>query len=262
MAASPSVVRDGETGLLTAPGDAAAFADALARPPKRPRQACGALGAARRRFIRDERDLDRAAERLREALALPPLSCEESDRARPDRRHASLGAGHLTRAAALARAFAGRAMRRRWSQAADRPNPSDRSALSASCNCRRCGSSAPTSRRCSMRTGARRRRLSRASAVTLLLDDACTRPQPDIVITELFPFGRRVLADEFEALLDGARDAEPASAASSARSATFSPRRRSRSASRKPMSAIRETTIASSSTAIRSSCPWSLMARG
>ncbi|MBQ0823503.1 glycosyl transferase family 28 [Microvirga sp. HBU67558] len=43
---------------------------------------------------------------------------------------------------------------------------------------------------------------------TLLLD-TLTTVRPDILITELFPFGRRVLADEFCALIEAARGADP-----------------------------------------------------
>jgi predicted glycosyltransferase len=43
---------------------------------------------------------------------------------------------------------------------------------------------------------------------TLLLQ-ALKAVRPDILITELFPFGRRVLADEFSALLDAARRSSP-----------------------------------------------------
>ncbi|MDA5557538.1 glycosyltransferase family protein [Shimia sp. MMG029] len=38
---------------------------------------------------------------------------------------------------------------------------------------------------------------------------AVAEMQPDVVITELFPFGRRSLADEFRALLEAARDLAP-----------------------------------------------------
>ncbi len=66
-----SVVRHGETGELTAPGDVLGLAKALARlvgdAPRR-----RALGQAARRFVRGERGLDRAAERLRAGL-LPLL---------------------------------------------------------------------------------------------------------------------------------------------------------------------------------------------
>ena len=62
-----SVVRDGETGVLAPPGDAAAFADTLRgllRDGARSRQ----LGDAARAFVTRERGLDRAAVRLRDAL--------------------------------------------------------------------------------------------------------------------------------------------------------------------------------------------------
>jgi glycosyltransferase involved in cell wall biosynthesis len=62
-----SVVRHGETGLLAPGGDPAAFAEAVAAL-----LGDGALrrrlGAAARRFVRDERSLAQAAERLRGAL--------------------------------------------------------------------------------------------------------------------------------------------------------------------------------------------------
>jgi glycosyltransferase involved in cell wall biosynthesis len=64
----PSVVKDAETGLLTLPGDAAAFAraiHALLEDSERRKR----LGAAARRFIAGERGLDGAALRLRHALA-------------------------------------------------------------------------------------------------------------------------------------------------------------------------------------------------
>jgi len=63
----PSVVKDGETGHLTPPGDASAFAQAvgalLADRDRRQR-----LGLAARRFVTGERNLDQAALRLRHAL--------------------------------------------------------------------------------------------------------------------------------------------------------------------------------------------------
>jgi glycosyltransferase involved in cell wall biosynthesis len=62
-----SVVRDGETGVLTPPGDAAAFADAvrrLLRDSTRRR----ALGEAAHALVTRERGLDQAAVRLRGAL--------------------------------------------------------------------------------------------------------------------------------------------------------------------------------------------------
>jgi glycosyltransferase involved in cell wall biosynthesis len=69
-----SVVRDGATGALTAPGDAAAFAEAiegLVGNPGRRR----ALGAAAQRFVAEEHGLRQAAERLRSAL-LPLVMAE------------------------------------------------------------------------------------------------------------------------------------------------------------------------------------------
>jgi glycosyltransferase involved in cell wall biosynthesis len=62
-----SVVRNAETGLLTSPGDATAFAravTALRDAPDRRR----ALGAAARRFVAGERGLEQASARLRMAL--------------------------------------------------------------------------------------------------------------------------------------------------------------------------------------------------
>jgi glycosyltransferase involved in cell wall biosynthesis len=63
-----SVVKDGETGFLTMPGDAAAFSDAvkdlLEHPARLP-----ALGTCAQRFVSEERNLDQAAIRLREALS-------------------------------------------------------------------------------------------------------------------------------------------------------------------------------------------------
>ena len=62
-----SVVRDGETGRLTPPGDRAAFAEALGELLQ-DRERLHRLGANASRFVREERDLDQAALRLRNAL--------------------------------------------------------------------------------------------------------------------------------------------------------------------------------------------------
>jgi glycosyltransferase involved in cell wall biosynthesis len=63
----PSVVRDGVTGILTAPGDAAAFAAAVRDLAASPR--CRqALGAAAQRFVAEERRLQSAAKILKSAL--------------------------------------------------------------------------------------------------------------------------------------------------------------------------------------------------
>ncbi|ACA20731.1 glycosyl transferase group 1 [Methylobacterium sp. 4-46] len=67
----PDVVRDGITGIVTAPGEAAALADAvraLAADPARR----AAMGAAALAFARGERGLAAAAARLRAALAALP----------------------------------------------------------------------------------------------------------------------------------------------------------------------------------------------
>ncbi|MBB3018680.1 glycosyltransferase involved in cell wall biosynthesis [Microvirga lupini] len=62
-----SVVKHGETGVLTTPGDIAAFADALSALLQ-DRNRLRSLGIHALRFIREERDLDHAALRLRNAL--------------------------------------------------------------------------------------------------------------------------------------------------------------------------------------------------
>lgn len=68
-----SVVKHGETGLLTAPGDAAAFADALSLYLM-DRDKLRRMSSDARRFVSEERHLDRAAGLLREALSsLTPI---------------------------------------------------------------------------------------------------------------------------------------------------------------------------------------------
>ncbi len=62
-----SVVKHGETGLLTPPGDIAAFADALSALLQDRGRRQG-LGDAAQGFVRQERDLEQAALRLRNAL--------------------------------------------------------------------------------------------------------------------------------------------------------------------------------------------------
>ena len=62
-----SVVRDGETGRLTAPGDVEAFAAAVRALILDP-QARQRYGLAARRFVESDRTLDHAADRLRRAL--------------------------------------------------------------------------------------------------------------------------------------------------------------------------------------------------
>jgi glycosyltransferase involved in cell wall biosynthesis len=63
-----SVVRDNETGLLTLPGDSAAFS-ATIRDLLTNWDRLRDLGSAARRFVREERNLGQAALRLRDALA-------------------------------------------------------------------------------------------------------------------------------------------------------------------------------------------------
>lgn len=62
-----SVVKHGETGVLTQPGDTAAFADAL-NALLQDRDRLRILGAKALNFVRQERDLAHAALRLRHAL--------------------------------------------------------------------------------------------------------------------------------------------------------------------------------------------------
>jgi hypothetical protein len=141
-----SVVKHGETGLLTPPGDVASFAAAVGNALN-DREHLRRLGIMASRFVRQERDLDHAAERLRRALQ--PSWIEHELRVLIAVTHL-LGAGHLTRAAALARAFARRDTRRHSYQAEALP------ALriwtgSPSSSCRLCASSERTSRHCSTR---------------------------------------------------------------------------------------------------------------
>ncbi|HZW47900.1 MAG TPA: glycosyltransferase, partial [Microvirga sp.] len=63
-----SVVKDGETGLLTVPGEAAAFSVAVKDLLERPAR-LRAFGDRARRFVGEERNLDQAAIRLHEALS-------------------------------------------------------------------------------------------------------------------------------------------------------------------------------------------------
>ena len=62
-----SVVKHEETGLLTPPGDIAAFTDDVSRALQ-DLERLRRLGLVACRFVRQERDLDHAAERLRHAL--------------------------------------------------------------------------------------------------------------------------------------------------------------------------------------------------
>jgi glycosyltransferase involved in cell wall biosynthesis len=71
-----SVVRHGETGLLAAPGDVAAFADAM-QDVLNDRPRLQTLRRNAQRFIREERNLDGAARRLHEALSRFTLATGE-----------------------------------------------------------------------------------------------------------------------------------------------------------------------------------------
>ncbi|MGY2046758.1 glycosyltransferase [Methylobacterium sp. JK268] len=64
----PGVVRDGVTGLVSAPGDAVALASAIRRLAADP-AARAAMGRAALAFAREERGLAAAAARLRDALS-------------------------------------------------------------------------------------------------------------------------------------------------------------------------------------------------
>jgi glycosyltransferase involved in cell wall biosynthesis len=72
----PAVVRHGETGLLTTPGDDRAYAEAIAKLIHDERLRQG-LGRAARRFVHSERSLPAAAARLR-GLLEPLLSNSEA----------------------------------------------------------------------------------------------------------------------------------------------------------------------------------------
>jgi glycosyltransferase involved in cell wall biosynthesis len=63
-----SVMRHGETGLLTPPGDAAAFAEAM-RDILSDRQRLQGFGHNAQNFVREQRNLNGAAQRLRETFS-------------------------------------------------------------------------------------------------------------------------------------------------------------------------------------------------
>jgi glycosyltransferase involved in cell wall biosynthesis len=73
IAGVPEVVRDGQTGFLTPPGDVAAFASAIERLLARNDERT-IMAAQARRFILDERSLGGAAAHLAELLAKVPVS--------------------------------------------------------------------------------------------------------------------------------------------------------------------------------------------
>lgn len=73
IAGVPEVVRDGQTGFLTPPGDVAAFASAIERLLARNDERT-IMAAKARRFILEERSLGAAAARLTELLRKIPAS--------------------------------------------------------------------------------------------------------------------------------------------------------------------------------------------
>ncbi|TIW23326.1 MAG: glycosyltransferase family 4 protein [Mesorhizobium sp.] len=73
IAGVPEAVRDGQTGILTPPGDVAAFASAIERLLVSDDERT-IMAAEARRFILEERSLDAAAARLAELIAKIPVS--------------------------------------------------------------------------------------------------------------------------------------------------------------------------------------------
>ena len=118
-----------------------------------------------------------------------------------------LGAGHLTRAAALARAFAKRGHGTTLvsgGSAVPLPDFGDVSLVQL-----RPVHTTGTDFRTLLDESAKPIHESRLAARRELLLQTLETVRPDVLITELFPFGRRVLADEFSALLDAARRRTP-----------------------------------------------------
>ncbi|RWB57192.1 glycosyltransferase family 4 protein [Mesorhizobium sp.] len=73
IAGVPEVVRDGQTGILTPPGNVAAFTSAIERLLVRDAERT-IMAAEARRFVLEERSLDAAAARLAALLAKIPVS--------------------------------------------------------------------------------------------------------------------------------------------------------------------------------------------
>jgi len=118
-----------------------------------------------------------------------------------------LGAGHLTRAAALARAFA-RAGHPTTLVSGGMPAPLvslGEAALVQLPPVQIAGTDFGTL----LDEGGARVGPDRLELRKRMLLDAFRSVRPDVVVTELFPFGRRVLAGEFMALVDAARAVAP-----------------------------------------------------
>ncbi len=118
-----------------------------------------------------------------------------------------LGAGHLTRAAALARAFAQAGHETTLVSGGYAAKPAGLDAVSfiQLPPVRTKGTDFKT---LLDESGARIDPAQLEQRRELLLQ-TLEETRPDILITELFPFGRRVLAEEFTALLDAAHKADP-----------------------------------------------------
>ncbi len=118
-----------------------------------------------------------------------------------------LGAGHLTRAAALARAFAqaGHETTLVSGGSAAKPQGLDRLTFVQLPPVRTIGTDFKTL----LDEDGRPVDNFRLAHRRILLLDTLRAARPDIVITELFPFGRRVLADEFMMLIADARRMNP-----------------------------------------------------
>ena len=118
-----------------------------------------------------------------------------------------LGAGHLTRAAAIARAF-GRAGHDVTLVSGGRPAPHialDGVRLVQTPPVRTAGTDFSTLLDETGRPADPARLTIRRASMLAALE----RARPDVVVTELFPFGRRMLAGEFSALVERARAMRP-----------------------------------------------------
>jgi predicted glycosyltransferase len=118
-----------------------------------------------------------------------------------------LGVGHLTRAAAIARAFAraGHSVTLASGGMPARIEPCDRLRLLQLPPVRIVG----TDFRTLLDEDGNSVDAERLRARGAALRDAIAAERPDVVITELFPFGRRILADEFMATIEAARALSP-----------------------------------------------------